>query len=571
MRAIVLPPLDLLAHNLAAVLAAVVLVMVFSQVVSSAIQRASRLFLQASVFDALTDEEREAMRRRVRRRSLIMVALISLALLVAGVAGSFLGVRALDVLRSALGGMGGGDPVLLREGLAGVAGIVAAALVLDVLARAVVATLGKALARSAWFAARREPLLDAVERLRAAARTGIFCGAVVLCARALAVPLWLLRVVTVGAYALAAFHGSRAVTAIAYIVVDLFFDGSGKLTRLESPLRYLGSLTHLTGITKRTIDYFVYVGAATLVADELTPDTWISRAGRVGIRIIIIFYTSRVLVELSILFLKEIFLGKDVEGDEVALQRRQTLVPVAAGFLRYGIYFAALVMVLRAAEIDPTPLLAGAGVIGVAIGLGAQAFVGDIVAGFFILFEDLILVGDLIEVGSVKGRVEEMGVRLTKIRNDAGVLHAIPNGEVRKVANHSKAYVNAVVDVHVPYEEDLRAVRALLQSVAEKAHLEETGKPSAVEVKVQELHEGAIVLRVSARVAPGKDEDLSDVIRARIAEELRDAGVGAPRPRRAVIIDSALRVGAPLANDKEKGGKEEESGPPKPFEAPKAE
>ncbi|MFT3769448.1 MAG: mechanosensitive ion channel [Minicystis sp.] len=395
MRGIVLPPLDLLAHNLAAVLAAIVLVMVFSQIVSSAIQRASRLFLQASVFDALTDEEREAMRRRVRRRSLITVALLSLALLVAGVAGSFLGVRALDVLRSALGGMGDGDPSLIRQGLAGVAGIVAAALVLDVLVRAVVATLGKALARSVWFAARREPLLDAVERLRAAARTGILCGAVVLCVRALAVPIWLLRVVTVGSYALAAFYGSRAATAIAYIVVDLFFDGSGKLTRLESPLRYLGSLKHLTGITKRTVDYFVYVGAATLVADELTPDTWISRAGHIGIRIIIIFYTSRVLVELSILFLKEIFLGKDVEEDQVALQRRQTLVPVAGGFLRYGIYFAALVMVLRAAEIDPTPLLAGAGVVGVAIGLGAQAFVGDIVAGFFILFEDLILVGDL--------------------------------------------------------------------------------------------------------------------------------------------------------------------------------
>lgn len=161
-----------------------------------------------------------------------------------------------------------------------------------------------------------------------------------------------------------------------------------------------------------------------------------------------------------------------------------------------------------------------------------------------------------------------MGVRFTKIRDDAGVLHAIPNGEVRKVANHSKAYVNAVVDVYIPYEEDLRAVRALLQTVSEQTLEAETGQRGAPEVKVQELAEGSILLRVSARVPPGQDDDLGDVLRANIAEELRRAGVGAPRARRAVLIDSTLRVGAPAP--KEKGEKEADEGPPKPFE-PKGE
>lgn len=235
------------------------------------------------------------------------------------------------------------------------------------------------------------------------------------------------------------------------------------------------------------------------------------------------------------------------------------------GFLRYGIYFTGLVMGLKEAAVDPTPLLAGAGVIGVAIGFGAQTFVGDVVAGFFILFEDLVLVGDLVEVGGVKGIVEEIGVRITKIRDDNGVLHAIPNGEVRKVANHSKAYVNAIVDVHVPYEEDLRRVRPMLSSLAAKVLEEEKVEPGPVEVKVQELGEGSILLRLVVRVPPGKDEDLGDLLRARAVEELRSAGVGAPRPRRAVLIDSALRVGSP---PKEAAG-EEEAAPPKPFE-PKA-
>ena len=225
-------------------------------------------------------------------------------------------------------------------------------------------------------------------------------------------------------------------------------------------------------------------------------------------------------------------------------------------------------MVLREASIDPTPLLAGAGVIGVAIGLGAQAFMGDIVAGFFILFENLLLVGDLVEVSGVKGIVEEIGVRITKIRDDSGVLHAIPNGEVRKVASHSKAYVNAVVDAHVPYEEDLQRVRGLLASVAEKVLAERGGTKSHIEVKVQELTEGSVVLRVIARVPPGDDEDVSDLLRAGIVDELRAGNIGAPRARRAVIIDSGLRVGEPVSEKKEA---EESAKPPDPFKPPEPE
>jgi small conductance mechanosensitive channel len=242
---------------------------------------------------------------------------------------------------------------------------------------------------------------------------------------------------------------------------------------------------------------------------------------------------------------------------------------VAVGILRYGIYFSALIMVLREMDIDTTPLLAGAGVLGVAVGLGAQAFVGDIVAGFFILFENLLLVGDLVEVSGVRGKVEEIGVRITKIRDDAGVLHAIPNGEVRKVSSHSKAYVNAVVDLYVPYEEDPRRVRATLTEVAEEVLQAETGAREGVEVKVQELSEGSVLFRVSAKVSPGKDEDIGDVLRARLLEALRDAGIGAPRPRRAVLVDDGgLRIAPPIEAGSGQG--DEPTKPPEPFKPPDA-
>lgn len=223
------------------------------------------------------------------------------------------------------------------------------------------------------------------------------------------------------------------------------------------PPRYLGRFRHLSKLSKRATDYFIFVGLATWTVAQITPGTWTVQTGRLALRIIAIFYLSRVLIEVCALFPNEFFLTPN-EQSPAEFQQRQTLVPVAASLLRYGIYFTAVVMSLREAGIDPTPLLAGAGVAGVAVGLLAQQFVGDIVAGFFVLFESLFLVGDFVEVAGVKGNIEEIGVRVTKIRDEAGVLHAVPNGEVRKVSSHSKGYVNAVSNIPVPYTDALFTV-----------------------------------------------------------------------------------------------------------------
>jgi moderate conductance mechanosensitive channel len=567
MSHIVLPPLDILIHNLVAVLAALVLVLLLSELMIALILRASNVLLRAAIFDTVTAEERVTLRRRVRRRTLVVVAFIALALLAGAVLASFEGYRALDLVRGFIVARSGEDFASLRANAIKVAGIVAVALIADVIARGFAGALGKGLSTSTWLVQQREPLADVNDRLRTALRALILCGAFIFVSRALLLPEEAQRVVTIGAYGLATFYLARLVVSVAYIVVDLLFDTSTRLSTFESPLRHLGGLKHLAGLTKRTVDYFVYVGAATVVANELTPDTWIARAGGVGIRIIAIFYTSRVLVELCTVFVREIFLTKTDDVDSATMQQRQTLVPVAMGLVRYGIYFCALLMALRAADIDTTPLLAGAGVLGVAVGLGAQAFVGDIVAGFFILFENLLLVGDLVEVAKVRGYVEEIGVRITKIRDEAGVLHAIPNGEVRKVANHSKGFVNAVVDVHVPYEEDPRRVRALLTSLAEQTLFEETGQRGPLDVVVEELTEGSILYRVSARVPPGKNDDVGYAMRVCIVEGLRREGVGAPRARRAVIIDTPLQVKAPSASEDDD---DDDEGPAKPFEAPQA-
>lgn len=551
--------LDLLAHNLVALCITIVVLLLLSELVVRAIHRGYAFVLRSPTFEHVTADDRKVFRRNVRRRALVWVAIIGAALTAGAFFATYREIRALDVAKSALRGLAGDEPALIKTRLLTTLGIAVGALFIDALARGLADALSQAVARSEWLEKRREPLAEVTIRLRKALRVVILGAAAVLIADKLALDPGTQRSVLLAAYTLGAFYISRLATGIGYLLLDVIFDNSTRLARLESPLRYLGNLSHLLGITKRVVDYCVYLTAATWVADALTPDTWLSQAGRVGLRIIAIFYASRVLVELAVLLINDLFLGKVAEANPQTLQQRKTLVPVAMGFVRYAIYFSALVMGLREASIDPTPLLAGAGVIGVAIGFGAQTFVGDIVAGFFILFENLLLVGDLVEIGGIQGRVEEIGVRITKIRDDLGVLHSIPNGEVRKVANHSRSFVNAVVDVHVPYEEDIPRVRELLASVAEKEVEARLGAPGRVDVGVEELNEGSIVLRISARVPPGENKDMNDALRGRIVEELRKAQVGAPRPRRAVLIESTLNVKNPPKREIE------ESAPITPF------
>ncbi|UQA55343.1 mechanosensitive ion channel family protein [Polyangium aurulentum] len=531
-----LPATDTLFHNLAAFGVALFALFLVAQVVTSIFLGIAARLLRLSIFAKVPEESRNAFRRRIRRASLTLMALFGLAMLVGAVAASSMGIQLDAIARARLANVRRED--LWAMALVGLKafGIAVGAFVADLISRAIIDLFAKALEASRRLEKRREPLGEVLKRLRVALRTVWLCGAAVLIAETLGLSEGVRRVIVVAAYMLVAFYASRLAVAAAHLAIDVAFDTSAKLNRLESPLRYLGNLVHLAGLTKRATEYFIYVGAATWVADQLTPGTWASRAGHVGIRLIAIFYASRVVVEVFQVLVSEIFLGHSDDQTEAEVQQRRTLVPVAAGILRYGVYFAAMMMAIEEAGIDTTPLLAGAGIFGVVVGLGAQAFVGDIVGGFFILFEGLFLVGDLIEVAGVRGRVEEVGVRMTKVRDDAGVLHAIPNGEVRKVSSHSKGYVQAVLDVRVPYAEDNARVRKLLEEVAEAVIADERGAEGPPELKVQELTEASVVVRVAVRVAPGRSEDATDKLRLLALEKLRAAGIPAPPPAQRVIV-----------------------------------
>jgi len=374
-------------------------------------------------------------------------------------------------------------------------------------------------------------------RLRTALRAVFGLGLVLLLAVRSPLAEVLEYPVAVLTYAVVGFVASRALVAVAHLVVDVLFDASDAAPRRNVVFRYTGRFHRLATVTRYALDYLIYVAAATLVVAQLTPDTPLASLGLMLLRVIGILYLTRVVVEVFEVTIRELFSLSDDEPDHAKRHQRATLIPVATSLARYVAYILGGAIALSELGVDTTPLLAAASLVGVAVGLGAQAIVSDLVSGFFILFEGVFLVGHRIRVGDgVEGTVEEIGVRITKIRDNYGVLHCIPNGEIRAVASFSQDYVNAVVELGLPYEVDVPAAFASLArhfAAAREAYPDIVGD---TELVIEELRETCIWVRAVTRVRPGKDDEMQEALRLEVVKALAAARIAPPHERRRVEV-----------------------------------
>lgn len=151
--------------------------------------------------------------------------------------------------------------------------------------------------------------------------------------------------------------------------------------------------------------------------------------------------------------------------------RRQTLISLIQSLTKYLVYFVAVILVVKAfyPEFDASPILAGAGVLGLTAGLGAQALVKDIITGFFINFEDQLRVGDYVQINdSAEGFVEEVGLRSTSLREWNGRKFYIANSDIRTIRNYNRQELRATVTATFPFDEDPARIRRLLEQVCEQ-------------------------------------------------------------------------------------------------------
>jgi small conductance mechanosensitive channel len=222
----------------------------------------------------------------------------------------------------------------------------------------------------------------------------------------------------------------------------------------------------------------------------------------------------------------------------VNLQRATTLAHALSTALVVVIWAVALLMVLGELRVNLAPLLASAGVAGVALGFGAQSLVKDTLSGFFILLENQFGVGDVVELQTsaqpISGKVEGLTLRITSLRAFDGSLHVVSNGNIQVVSNRSRGWGRAIVDVRIAHGEDTDTVREILEELFEELRAEPAFSDPIREgpsvLGVETTSDFAQVVRVIADTRPSKRLDVERLLRERVTKRLTSKGVRLPVP-----------------------------------------
>lgn len=237
-------------------------------------------------------------------------------------------------------------------------------------------------------------------------------------------------------------------------------------------------------------------------------------------------------------------LVKFVQDDDEPLvsnqreQRAVTLAGIFKGVAKFVIVLVAGITMLSILGINTAPLIAGAGVAGLAISFGAQNLIRDFISGFFILLENQYKVGDVIRAAGVSGQVEDMNLRITVLRDQEGVAHFIPNGEIKVVSNLAKEWSRAVVNVGVAYKEDLDRVISVLNNVGQELSRDPMFGPGILEqsqvLGVESFGDSQVTLRILTKTRPLKQWETARELRKRIKAAFDREGIEMPFPQRVI-------------------------------------
>jgi moderate conductance mechanosensitive channel len=230
-------------------------------------------------------------------------------------------------------------------------------------------------------------------------------------------------------------------------------------------------------------------------------------------------------------------------------RRLQTLSATFRGVAQTVILFIGLMTFLGELGINITPILASAGVLGIAIGLGAQSLIKDFFAGLLILLEDQFSVGDTVKIGETTGTVEQLTLRATRVRALDGSLTTIPNGSVGAVVNYSKGWSRVVLDIEIDYKEDIdRAMRVVLETAKQ---VKEENPANIIEepamLGVDKLGAASVTLRLLAKTATGKQAEVGRELRRRVKLSFDHEGIKTPAQ------PAQLAPSSPVEEKKAKG------------------
>jgi len=205
--------------------------------------------------------------------------------------------------------------------------------------------------------------------------------------------------------------------------------------------------------------------------------------------------------------------------------------------------------IIKELGIDIGPILAGAGIIGLAVGFGSQALVKDLVSGFFLIMENQIRVGDVVKIGSIGGLVENITLRTVKLRDLEGIVHTIPNGEINTLSNMTYGWSRALLDIGVAYKEKVDDVMKVLADLGHAMAQEEAYKDIIMEeptiLGVDSLGDSSVNIRMFIKTQPLKQWEVAREFRRRVKNEFDRIGIEIPFPHRTIYIrqDEELTFG----------------------------
>ncbi|MGE7875748.1 mechanosensitive ion channel family protein [Peribacillus muralis] len=262
------------------------------------------------------------------------------------------------------------------------------------------------------------------------------------------------------------------------------------------------------------------------VTNELLDEKIWLLIGEGIIKIFLVLLLSRIIITIGKTLLNKFFKARLRSPIRVSERREATLIKLLENIITYVINFIALMMVLEIFGLHVMPLLAGAGVIGLAIGFGAQSLVKDIITGFFVIFEDQFSVGDYIKINTYEGEVIEIGLRTTKIKSNAGELHFIPNGSIIQVTNYSILNSKAVVDVTIANDGTIeRAERVLIELLNSMEGKYDALVKAPEFLGIETINPDEVVLRVTAETKPMQNVEFGRILRKEISAALDLIGV----------------------------------------------
>jgi small conductance mechanosensitive channel len=243
--------------------------------------------------------------------------------------------------------------------------------------------------------------------------------------------------------------------------------------------------------------------------------------------ILVLAYIVLKLIDSGLNRLRLIIPPPDMTGVARVQQRSETLRLIIRSVSRGVLLLVVVLQIGSELGFSLAPILAGAGIVGLAVGFGAQSLVKDVISGFFILFEDQFAVGDVVKVGDFTGVVERMTLRATVLRNLEGQVHVVPNGNIQHVTVMTKEWARAVLDITVRYDEDLGKIFDALQRVG--ASLVKDWPDRVLEnpsiLGVEKLDDSGVTIRSIVKTPPFKNADVLREWRRRVKEEFDRRGI----------------------------------------------